>query len=731
MSRPIIKIRFLLRKPSAWQAITIILLLASAFVVARAQTSALAVTASFTGKQTISPLERISMNLNRPLQTTEGRLVVFIGLTDMTALFTATPNSLSYAPKALPLPTGETPVTIHLVSPTDEWRELARFSLRVAGNPTTEASTAENAKRRYGFDKFNVDPGVTIGVVGQPREVHFPAANRPERPTYTDVTLQGTLQTSMTRGLFNAQTNFDVVGASFQGQALRFGTMGNAAPNIDLSNYLMQFQFNKAKVELGGVSFGSNRFLMDSFSSRGITVTMPVNKRLDVAVAAINGSSIVGWSNFFGLDERKHQHISGTIGYEFLPERRGGLRLEASVLRGSLLPISNFNEGNITDAEQSKGFGLRLRASNKSERLRADAGFARSRINNPNDPTLTQGLIVAPARAATRNAHYVEVGYDVLRDYKLTETKKANLTVNLRHEQVAPLFRSVAADTQANKAQNQFEVIGSVGEFTLTASNFRFHDNLDNLPSVMKAFTRREAVLFGAPLASLSRNPEKPARWLPTLSYGFDRTHQFASALPSNADFRLQQLPNLISTNHTFSSDWQTEHWRFGYRYNQSLQRNRAEGLLIPATLGNVAHGLSVSWSVTRSLDLTFDVSRENLQSLDSNANKDKERNDRTWRYGGTFAWRITQYSALTFNLNDTLGRSLGDRSLSSNLRNLGYDAQWSHSFAREQGRLSKVKAQFYIRYANQYSRSLDVLFGFNHLTRSQVLNTGLSFTFF
>ena len=728
MSRPLINVRSQRRKRSAWLVIALTMLLACAH--ARAQAPALTVKASFAAKQTISPLERIALSLNRPLQSSEGKLVVFIGLTDMTALFTATPNDLSYAPTALPWPTGENPVTVHLVSPADEWKELARFTLRVAGKATTEASASENA-RRFGFDKFNVDPSVTVGLVGQPREVHFPTSNRPERPTYTDVTLQGTLQTSMARGLFNAQTNFDVVGSSFQGQALRFDTMGNAAPNIDLSNYLMQFQINKATVALGGVSFGSNRFLMNSFSSRGITVNVPINKRLDVAVAAMNGSSIVGWSNFFGLDQRKHQHVSGTIGYEFLPERRGGLRVEASVLQGSLQPISNFNEGNITDAEQSKGFGLRLQASNKSQRLRTDAGFARSRFNNPNDPTLMQGLTVAPARAATRNAHYVEVGYDVLRDWKLTENKKANLTVNVRHEQVAPLFRSVAADAQANKFQNQFEVNGSIGEFNLSISDFHFNDNLDNIPSVLKVFTRRQGLILGAPLASLSRNPEKPARWLPTLSYSFDRTHQFAKSLPSNADFKLQQLPNQISTNHTFSSDWQTEHWRFGYRYNQSLQRNRAEDVLIPATLGNVVHGISIGLKITRSVDLSFDVSHENLQSLDGNANKDKERNDRTLRYGGTFTWRITQHSAFTFNLNDTLGRTFGDRSLSSNARNLGYDTQWSHNFEREKGRLSKVKAQFYIRYANQYARSLDMLFGLNNLTRSQTLNTGLNFTFF
>ncbi len=712
-------------------AIVLAVLLACAGVWAQAP---LTVHPSFAGKQAIAPLEPLVLRLNRPLAATEGRLAVFIGETDMTALFTSTPNNLSYAPKSLPLPKGETPMTIYLVSPADDWKELTRFTLRVAGNQTTEAPAAENAKaRRFGFDKFNAAPSVTVGVVAQPREVHFPASNRPERPTYTDLTLQGSLQTNMARGLFNSQGNFDVVGSSFQGQALRFDTMGNAAPNIDLSNYLVQFQFKQAKVTLGHVSFGANRFLMDNFSSRGITLTVPVNRRWDVAVAAMNGSSIVGWSNFFGLDRRKHQHVSGTVGYEFLPERRGGLRLEATVLQGSLQPISNFNQGNITDAEQSKGFGFRLQASNKSQRLRADAGFVRSRFNNPNDPTLTQGLTVALARAATRNAHYVEVGYDVLRDWKLTENKKANLTVNVRHEQVAPLFRSVAADAQANKFQHQVEMVGSIGEFTLTASNFHFNDNLNNVPSILKAFTRRQNLILGAPLASFSRKPAKPSWWLPTLSYSFDRTHQFATELPSNAGFKLAQLPNQISTNHSFATEWLADHWSFAYRYNQSFQNNRAEGqaLPIPATLGNVVQSFTLGLKVTPSLDLNFEFSRENLQSLDSNANKDKERNDRTLRYGGGLNWRITQNSALVLNVFDTVGSSRGDLSLSSRQRNLGYDAQWSHSFAREQGRLSKVKAQFYLRYANQYARSLDFLFGINSLTRSQTLNTGLNFTFF
>jgi hypothetical protein len=735
-------------------AIALAVLLACADAGARAQTPALTVTASFVGKQALSPLERITLNLNRPLRSAEGRLAVFIGLTDMTALFTAAPRGLSYAPTVAPLPAGESIVTIHLVSPADDWKELARFKLSVAGNPKEIVATAVAAKPepaaiiatppnapqsangaagRFGFDKFEIIPSVTVGVIAQPGATHFPLANRPERPTYTDLTLQGSIHADMARGLFNAQTNFDLVGTSLQGQALRFGQLGQRAPQIDLSSYLMEFQAGKTKVALGHVSFGANRFLMDSFSSRGITVAAPLNQRLELSLAALNGSSIVGWSNFSGLDRRKHQHVSGAIGYEFLPERRGGLRLEAAVLQGSLLPISNFNQGNITDAEQSKGFGLRLQASDESQRLRVDAGFVRSRFTNPNDPTLTQGLTVAPARALTRNAHYVEAGYDLLRERQLTETRKANLTVNFRHERVAPLFRSVTADTQANRFQRQFEIAGNLGELTLALSDFSFNDNLDNLPSILKSFTRRQGVVLGAPLASLSGDPARPWRLLPTVSYSYDRTHQFAKSLPSNADFSLPQLPNQISVNRSFSSEWQTGRWRFGYRFNRSFQNNRAEreGLFIPATLDNVVHGFTLGLSPASSLDLNFDLNRENLQSRDGDAGKDKERNDLTLRYGVSLNWRITQSSALAASLFDTVGRSRGNLSLSSAQRNIGFDAQWSHGFAWKKGFLRKVKAQFYLRYANQYARSLDFLFGINNLTRNQTLNTGLNVTLF
>jgi hypothetical protein len=749
MRKPITIFRLQNFRRSA-SAIGLAVLLAGAYVGlrARAQSPELTVQASFAGKQAITPLEPIVLSLNRPLEIAEGRLAVFIGLTEMTSLFAPASNSLSYAPRSLPLPAGENPVIIYLVSPRDEWKEMARFTLRVSNSQpageakdASQANTAGNATqkepnghaRRLGFDKFAVIPSLTLSLESQPTEAHFPASTRPERPIFNDVTLQGTLRTDVSRGPFNSQTQFDLVGTSFQGQALRFGELGKGAPQLDLSNYLIQFQISKAKLTLGHVPFGTNRFLIDNFSSRGISLAMPVNKRLDFALTALNGTTIVGWDNFTGLDRRKHQILSGTVGYEFEPERPGGLRLEVDLLHGSLLPISNFNQGNITDAEQSKGFGFRLTTSNKSERFRAQAGFARSRFNNPNDPTLDQGFGVTRVRESARNAHYLEASYDVLRNLSLTESKKANLTFTFRQERVDPLFRSVASYALANRYQNQFELAGSISEITVAFSNFRFNDNLDNIPSILKAFTRRNGLILGAPLVSLFGNQAKPAWWLPRVSYSFDRIHQFADSVPSNSEIRPPQIPDQMSTNQTFGAEWQAGRWRFGYNFNDSFQDNRSdrEGVPTLSTLGNRSHGFTLGLNPMKSLDLNFELSRENLTSRDSNANKDKERTDRALRYGVSINWRIMKNSTLAASISDTLGRSLGDLSLHSNRRNTGYDLQWSYGFGWEKSGLKKLQGQFYIRYANRYARSFDHLFAINSLTRSQTLNVGLSFTIF
>src|SRR5262249_61150929 len=126
--------------------------------------------------------------------------------------------------------------------------------------------------------------------------------------------------------------------------------------------------------QAGPPTLGTSGHLINSFGSRGPPLSTPLGKRSDLSLPALNGTSIVGWNNFFGLDRRKHQILSATLGFEFIGQRPGGLRLEAAALSGSLQPIAGFNQGVINDAEQSKGGSLRLLATDKAQRLKLEGG---------------------------------------------------------------------------------------------------------------------------------------------------------------------------------------------------------------------------------------------------------------------------------------------------------------------------------------------------------------------
>ncbi len=699
----------------------------------QASSDDLIATAGFAG-QPVAPQATLELLLNRSPSAAEGTLAVIIGQTDITGLMVLSNNRLSYTPRVLPLPTGETPVSLYLVSRSDEWKEIARFTLNVtsarqAGQTPVESRLAVTQTAKAG--KYQITPTLNLGVKSQAAESHFPATSRPARPTFADATMQGSLQANLNDSRLNAQTRFDLVGSSFQNEALRFGQLGKAAPQIDLSNYLMRFQAGKTNVQVGNISYGTNRHLINGFSSRGISLSLPLGTHSDFSVAAVNGTSIAGWSNFFGLNRRRHQIVSGTLGFDLLRQERGKIRLEAGALYGSLLPLSGFSQGNITDAERSHGVSLRLVASDKSQRLRIDGALSRSQFTNPADPLLAQSTPLVAVRSTTRNARYLDASYDLLRNLKLGAERAANLTVTYRHERVDPLYRSVAAFAQADRSQNQVEVTGSIGQATAVYSNQRFDDNLDNLPTILKTRTRRETVMLGLPLASLitwrgnsstTSMPPALSVWLPRISWSYDRVHQFARATPTNGGFRnASQVPDQVSINQNFNAEWMWQRWRMGYRFNRSFQDNRQPGREL-ADLRNLVNGLSLGVTPSGRLDLSFDL------NVESARNQEVSRTTRLLRGAVNLNWRMTNKAALTAMFSTTFA---GDVSGISRSRNAEADLQWSYGFGFGESGLRKVKGQFFIRYANRYARILDRVFSVNNLTTVQTLNTGLNFTFF
>lgn len=689
------------------------------------------VEASFAGKEFVKPDERIEFHLSRALAPDEGSPAVFIGDTDITQLLAKAEKTLSYTPRLLPLPAGATQVRFFLVSPAGEWKQVAEFLLRVDTQkqqvaPATESSpVAQRAKDgkngSWGFDTFEFKPSLTINVKAQSAVLFFPTTNRPDRINFLDFALQGNVQSNFKRGAVSSQSQFDFVGTSNQREALRFGDRGMNAPQFDLSSYLTQFQLGKVKVTLGHSSYGSNRYLINSFSSRGVTVTVPVGKRADFSLTAMNGTSIVGWNNFFGVNRQKHQILSGTLGLELLKKRPGALRVELGLLRGSLLPLTNFNQNNLTDAERSYGLGFRVVATDAAQRLRLDVGYGRSRFGNPADPFLNRGFNVVPVRETAKNARYLDVSYQVLKDVALTKEKKVNLSFTFRHNRVDPLFRSVAASAQADRLDNQLEVSGNVGEVNAAASYNGANDNLDDIRSILKTLSRRSGFQINGPSTALFGKPSSFSKWLPKLAYTLDRTHAFGAFLPVGGGFSDSHVPDQASTNQSFSADWQFTRFRFGYRLNQSFQDNRQTGRQ-NADFRNLINSFSGGWTPHRRFNLNIDLSSERARSIETG------RLDNALRAGFSFNLETTKKSTLSATVSSAFA---GDAANTNRSRNADLDLQWSWRFGVEKDHYRKVQGQFFARYANRYASARDNLFFFNNLTKVQTMSAGLSFTFF
>jgi hypothetical protein len=446
------------------------------------------INANFVANQPVSPKGRLELHTSRPLLETEGRLAVMIGDTDVTALCVISGNDVTYDPKALPLPTGETNVLVYLVSRENEWSEVARLPLLVEEPkviPVTPGPSSGTLSPPSGVaaattvgpatqtpktpSPFQFIPNISLNVKSQSTALYFPDSTRPDRLNFTDIALQATFQGNYQNKVVSIQNQFDMAGSSVQNEALRFGQLGADAPQFDLSAYSMLYQLYGAKLRLGNVSFGSNRELINSFSSRGISLAIPITKRFDISGAIMNGTSVVGYDNFFGFSRSTHRISSATLGIEVLDKRPGGFRVELSGLNGSLLPLSSFNQGLVSDAEKSKGASIRVVGSDTSQRLHFDGGFSRSRFTNPSDPLLSQGTDIVPVKAVWRNARYLELSYDLLRGYKLAKNQSLSLNLAYHHERVDPLYRSVAAFNQADHLNNQFDLSGSLGSITFAS----------------------------------------------------------------------------------------------------------------------------------------------------------------------------------------------------------------------------------------------------------------------
>ena len=668
---------------------------------ARVAAQDLAVTSNLPAEEFVDRDHPVELRFSRSLDPAVERVAVFFGSTDVTDLFRREPDVLRYD-AAAPLPSGEHELIVYRVPADGPWSEVGRMSLRVVD--------------RLGFATARWDQGLALGLQGNLNESHDPADNAPPRDTYQDLTGELTFTSEHVRTEMGVTGQVKVLGVSYRNQALRFATRGEDAPKLDLSDYVITWQQGDASLSVGHVGFGEQRHLIQGFNSRGTLFTYGLSERVDFSLAAVNGSNIVGWSNPFGLDEPDHRVLSATTGVEAF-RRPGTMRVELTWLGASTLPQGNFNQGVVNDAEESRGVGLRVLAGTAGRRLLLETGYARSRYENPFDPTLAQGDELVPVEEETKDARYLQASAGILRERKLFGTRTVTVDLAFRHERVDPLYQSIGAFVRPDMLENQLDLGATVASIHVQTSQARSEDNLDDIPSIMKTKSKRGSASIMMPVATVLGIDAPHAVWLPQLHYGVDRTHQFGLGIPEKGNFQPVHIPDQVSLVHNATAAWSWSRVSLGWGFNRSKQDNRQPGRE-RADFRNRAHSFSLGVTAHDRLRIDFSLSLERGEALE------RDEVDKTRRWGVRGDWSPFDRSTLSVSWAAT---HLDGKNGILKQDDTTLDAQFS-SFVPY---FDRFGGQWFLRFSRTSNQAIDAEFGSSDDRSNSSLDSGLNFNFF
>lgn len=655
----------------------------------------------------IRPGDIARFAISRALGPDDGRLAVLVGETDWTGLAETTGTLVSLRPAGVGFPTGEHTVTFYLVDAANRWQPVGQHPLRVLTDG--------------GFEKAIARPSVEVALAGQAAQERTPAQPPTDRDTFQDFSLRAGIDTTHVRNGWTTTTQAQMVGVEYRPQALRYGTLGDAAPLVDLGSYQVGLRSRSISLTAGHTSIGTHRMLLNAFQTRGVGGSVRLGSVVDVSASAVNGSTIVGYDNPLGVGDSAHRVMNGAVGVELIPSRRGALRVEGVVMNGSVEPATNVNQQAVRDPEKSTGVGVLVRASDARARFTLDGGLSRSRFTNPVDPQAPAGLAVVPVRETTRDARYLDVSYAILQRARLGNAATADLTAGLRHSRVDPLYRSVALPVRADLEQSAVDVTGALGAFTSQATFDVSRDNLAEIGSILTTRSRQFVWTNALPLQTFAGASARAAAW-PTLSYALTRMHQFGDALPEGGLFdSASQVPDQVSLNQTLGVTWQGAVWRGGYNWNRSHQDNRQPGRE-RADLLNVVHAFTVGAMASARFDAGVEFAFEDAD------NQELGRTDLTQRVSVNVLARPFPSTSLAAILTRN---HLEDQPSTSVRRTTDVNLTFTQDVSLLRAHPDRLRAQLFVRYVRQ------TIYGmfFTGLdpddTQFWTLNTGVTFRIF
>lgn len=559
--------------------------------------------------------EVLELRLDRAPAEDAGRVALVVGGIDVSGVLQHDGERIVYDPSRTPLQAGASDVVAYLVDGTGQWIELGRFPARV--------------RTRVGLDESRVQPGVELSSTGP--LVRRETPGEPAGGTMRhDVSLRLGLEGRFARDGWNVTSTSNAVGVTNRTQRLRYGDLDHHAPALDLADYRVHVTRSGLDASLGHQTVGQHRLLMNGFTSRGVGGTVRVAPGVAFDASLLNGTSMVGWSNPFGFASPDHRVASAGVSFELVPARPGALHVHLTGADGSLLPRTGFNQGAVTDAEQSRSAGVRVAISDAGQRVRFEGGVARSRFSNPADPLLAAGESIVAVETEHRNARYAELHVDLLRRVPFPLVTGIDLTASARHERIDPMYRVVGAFVQSDRDAHGVDVAGAIGALVFKAGLGALRDNLQRIPSILTTHTDGSTLSASMPLASLVRGG---AWFLPSTTYMRERVHQSGDGVPADGGFEPSHVPDQVSVNEQMGLTWSVLGRSIAYNRNVSRQDNRQIGREL-ADFRTTVDALSLGGSLGAALDLTLDVSRERQHSAELDASQ------RLDRVGTSARWR-------------------------------------------------------------------------------------------
>jgi len=278
----------------------------------------------------VRPTEALEFRLSRLPEPVEGRLVVFVGPRDVSALLRLDGNRVRYEPFFEPHVGNPREVAIFLVTGDDRWIEIDRRPLQV-GRPPVLEELFEDA----GLEESQIDPYFDVAAVSQVVEHSNDAFGDPPRHLFVKGSAQAGWTSRHVGHGFEATSSANFVGATFKEEALRFAERGRTAPRFDLSDFLVDVRRDRGSVQVGHIAYGNQRHLMSGFASRGVQANLLLHPRVDLSAVALSGTRIVGYDNLSGLSKSDNRIGAATVGLQLLQDDRASARLEGTWMSGS------------------------------------------------------------------------------------------------------------------------------------------------------------------------------------------------------------------------------------------------------------------------------------------------------------------------------------------------------------------------------------------------------------